>query len=119
MSATAPADRLTPVDDSTGRSIYHDDRRGTYHIWCDERDYDPASTALLLAVSSIQNVEPDELEPLSARIDPDALDAFVTHWNGTAGESSDGTVTFSFSGCEITVRADGEVVIDPDSGAVP
>ena len=117
MSDTAPADRLTPIDDATGRAIYYHERRGTYHTWCDERDYDPASTALLLAVSSVQNIEPDELEPLSARIDPDALDAFVTHDGGAADGSSAGAVTFSFSGCEITVRADGEIVIEPGSGA--
>ncbi|AXR79129.1 HalOD1 output domain-containing protein [Natrarchaeobaculum sulfurireducens] len=118
MSDTAPPDRLTPIDDSTGRTIYFHERRGTYHTWCDEREYDPASTALLLAVSSVRNVEPDELEPLSARIDPDALDAFVSHDGAAAGGSSDATVTFSYAGCAITIRADGEVVIEPDPQSV-
>ena len=112
MSGTAPTDRLTPVDDATERTIYYDDRQGTYHVWCDETDYEPVTLALLVAVSSIRGVEPADLEPLSERIDPDALNALLDHWQGDR-TGVEGSISFSFADCSVTISADGEIVIDP------
>lgn len=53
-----------------------------------------------------------ELEPLYDIVDPDALDQLFQH-------KSDGTprpggeLTFAYSGCEVTVRADGDVIVVP------
>ncbi|WP_049926553.1 HalOD1 output domain-containing protein [Halopiger goleimassiliensis] len=117
MSGTAPTDRLTPVDDDGGRTIYYHDRAGTYHVWCDEADYEPVSLALLVAVSSIRGVEPEELEPLSERIDPDALNALIDHWRADRPHSVEGSISFSFADCTVTISADGEIVIDPEPSA--
>ncbi|THE64869.1 hypothetical protein D8Y22_10890 [Salinadaptatus halalkaliphilus] len=113
MSGTAPTDRLTPVDEPTGRTVYRDDREGTYHTWCDDTDYEPASTALLTVVSSILEIDPIDLEPLSERVDPDALNALVGHWTESPTTPHGGSISFPFADCDVTVRSDGEIVIDP------
>ncbi|ARS90313.1 HalOD1 output domain-containing protein [Natrarchaeobaculum aegyptiacum] len=114
MSGTAPTDRYTSIPDATGRTIYHDERRGTYHVWCDEGEYDPVSTAIVAAVAAIRDVEPETLEPFADSVDPDALNALHGHWTQRESESAAGTITFAYAGCSVTVRADGEVVVDPD-----
>jgi len=113
MSGTAPRDALTPIGDTDGRTVYYDEDRGTYHTWCDGRAYEPVSTALLMTVSSVLGVEPDDLEALSECVDPDALNALFVHWRGDEPRIGDGSVSFTFSQCAVTVHADGEVVIDP------
>ncbi|MFA9501953.1 HalOD1 output domain-containing protein [Natrinema sp. H-ect1] len=113
MSGTAPRDTLTPIGNTDGRTVYYDEDRGTYHTWCDDRAYEPVSTALLMTVSSVLGVEPDDLEALSECIDPDALNALFVHWRGDEPRIGDGSVSFTFSECAVTVYADGEVVIDP------
>ncbi|AFZ72015.1 HalOD1 output domain-containing protein [Natronobacterium gregoryi] len=112
MSGTAPADRLTPVDDIAGRTIYYDSDSESYHTWCVDDEYEPATTALLLTVASVQGVEPDELEALSDRVDPDALNTLVTHWQADT-RHVDGSLSFPFADCTVTVYANGEIVIDP------
>lgn len=117
MSGSSSTDRLTPIGDSAGRMVYYDDHDGTYHTWCDETDYEPVSTALLVAVSSVFGVEPDDLDALSECIDPDALNRIFVHWRGDEPRIGDGAVSFTFSQCAVTVRADGEIVIDPHEQA--
>ncbi|ELY93247.1 hypothetical protein C482_19796 [Natrialba chahannaoensis JCM 10990] len=116
MSGMAPSDRLTPVDEAVGQTVYHNDARGTYHLWCDESEYEPVTVALPLAISSISGVEPAELEPLANSIDPDALNALVTDWRRRSarriGERTD-SISFLFAQHDITIHDDGEIVIDP------
>ncbi|SFB73144.1 hypothetical protein SAMN05444422_101551 [Halobiforma haloterrestris] len=116
MSGTPPTERLTPFDDSTGRTVYYDSATDTYRIWCVEGDYEPVSTAVLVAVASIRGVEPDELEPLPSAVDPDALNSLVEHWHTHDGDAM-GSISFTFADCEVTVSADGEIEID--AAAVP
>ncbi|WP_049922799.1 HalOD1 output domain-containing protein [Halopiger djelfimassiliensis] len=115
MSGKHPTDRLTPIGDSTGCTVYYDDSRGTYHTWFDESQYEPVSTALLAAVSSVLGVEPMDLEPLSACVDPDALNDIFVHWRGDEPRVGDGSISFTFAQCGVTVHEDGEIVIDPET----
>ncbi|WP_436347518.1 HalOD1 output domain-containing protein [Natronorubrum sp. FCH18a] len=116
MSGTT-RDRLTPVTHTVGRPLYYDEGRGTYHAWCTDADYEPVSTGLVMAVSSILEVDPADLELLSTCVDPDALNALVVHWNDAGAEPDRGSITFPFARCTVTVHSDGEIVIDPDSPA--
>lgn len=51
-------------------------------------------------------------EPLYDVVDPDALDQlFQPKSDGTPRPG--GELTFAYSGCEITVRADGDVIVVP------
>lgn len=101
-----------PISDTGGHTIYYDRTQRTYHTWCDDGAYEPVSTALLVIVSAVFDVEPDGLETLSARVEPDALNDLVGHWRD--GEPRDGgSIAFPFAGCLVTVYGDGEIVIDP------
>ena len=110
----ATRDRLTPVTHTVGRSLYYDEGHGTYHAWCTDADYEPVSTGLVMAVSSILEADPADLESLSACVDPDALNALVGHWGERESGGGRNSIAFSFAGCRITVYADGEIVIDPE-----
>ncbi len=113
MSATAPRENLRPIGTTSDRTVYYDEGRGTYHTWCEDDAYEPVSTALLMTVSSVLGVEPDDLEALSECVEPDALNALFIHWRGDEPRVGDGSISFTFSQCSVTVRSDGEIVIDP------
>ncbi|WP_226005452.1 HalOD1 output domain-containing protein [Natrinema salinisoli] len=119
MSGPAPRKTLTAIGDTDGRTVYYDEDRETYHTWCDEGDYEPVSTALLMTVSSVLGVEPNDLEALSECVEPDALNALFVHWRGDEPRVGDGSVSFTFSQCAVTVRSDGEIVIDPTRRHLP
>lgn len=70
------------------------------------------STAIVTAVAAIHDVSIAGLEPLTDRVDPDALDRLFTP--GRCGSPRlDGTLTFQFANCTITVESEGEVRIEP------
>ena len=113
MPEAAPRDTLTSVDETRGRTVYYDEDRGTYHTWCDADAYEPVSTALLLTISSVFEVDPADLETLSESIEPDALNALFGHWQRDGARAGDGSISFPFAGCTVTVHADGELEIEP------
>ncbi|AHF98768.1 hypothetical protein HALLA_07750 [Halostagnicola larsenii XH-48] len=117
MPGNSPSDRLRKVGEATGQVVYYDDGQGTYHTWCDNDESEPVSTALLVTVSSVFGVEPEDLDALGECIDPDALNAIFVHWRGDEPRIGDGSVSFSFSRCDVTVRSDGEIIIDPHTRA--
>lgn len=83
----------------------------TYEVDAAER----VSSSVVAAVAAVSNADPLDLEPLANHVDPEALDAlFADMLDGT--ERAAGTVTFPYSGYEITVSNDGLVtVVDPEA----
>ena len=66
------------------------------------------STAVVEAVAAQMDVLPTELpEKLHDVIDPDSLNSLFT-----SGNSTDGTVTFTYCGYTVTVTADGDVTLE-------
>lgn len=64
-----------------------------------------SSEAVVRAVAAVMNQQLLELEPLHETIDTDALDALLTpSTNGPSRMIR--CVTFTFGGCEVTVRSD-------------
>lgn len=89
------------------------DREPAYEteVGSDER----VSNAILAAVSEATGVDPLELPPLYGCVDTDALDALV----GQRGDRrSVDRVSFSFSGCRVTVTGSGTIRIST-VGATP
>lgn len=74
------------------------------------------STSVVAAVADSKGVDPLDLkERLFDVVDPDALDALFEP--GPFGAERDqGTVTFAMAGCEVVVRADGDVSATPIEG---
>ena len=117
MSSDGPPDRGDRIVSAEGQSVYYDADRGTYHARHDGSE--PIATTLVLAVSSVVDEDPYDLDLLAEHVDPDALNAMVAHWSG-GHPGPDAAITFTYAGCSVTVSADGEVVIDPrDENAVP
>jgi hypothetical protein len=81
---------------------------GTYLVKYDPA-VDPPSVAVVATVASIVEEDPLDLEPLSSVIDPDALDTMVR--TSSAGKRSGISLTFPYSGFEVSVRDDGQVQI--------
>lgn len=68
----------------------------------------PASMAIVATLAEVMDVDPVELEPLHASVDPDALDALVRVRNGMDGDIH---VTLTHEGYTITVSSYGVVTI--------
>ncbi|WP_157971526.1 HalOD1 output domain-containing protein [Halorussus litoreus] len=69
---------------------------------------EPSTSQLVIeAVSEATGSDPTEVGPLYHVIDPDALDRLFA---GTPGRTRvGGRVEFTFAGCDVVVRGDGEV----------
>lgn len=70
------------------------------------------STVIVTAVAAIHDVPIASLETLTDRVDPDALDRLFAPCRG-GSPRIDGTLTFQFADCTITVESEGEVRIEP------
>lgn len=80
---------------------------------------EPPSEAVLTAVSAVSNRKiipntsdddgSDALEPLYDTIDPDALDALFDQIGNES--NSEGSITFTYIGHEITVKNTGEILV--------
>ena len=71
-----------------------------------------ASTAVVLAVAEITDVDALELSPLYEVLDPDALDRSFADDRGS-NRSGEAQITFPFGNCWITVRSDDQIVVVP------
>ncbi|MDG5758491.1 hypothetical protein QA600_03960 [Natronococcus sp. A-GB1] len=77
---------------------------------------DSASEAVLDAVGTAADVDPLELEPLYAVIDPDAIDSLCAHARRTAGNRTH-SLRFSYAGFDVDVRTDGRIRVSDPSAA--
>lgn len=67
---------------------------------------DTRSEAVVRAVANARDADPTDLEPLYNAVDPDALDALFTDGH------ADDRIVFRYCGHEVTVYADGRVLVD-------
>lgn len=68
-------------------------------------DESPLSITVIEALAEVQGISPIDIrQPLYDAIDPDALDQLFTN-------ASDGHVVFTIADHEVTVTADGDVVV--------
>lgn len=70
------------------------------------------STAVRRAVSAVNGRKTASLPPLSAVIDPDALDAHFDP-RSSDGLRTDGDLSFSYGGCHVTVENSESLTIEP------
>ncbi|WP_135366594.1 HalOD1 output domain-containing protein [Halosimplex halophilum] len=66
--------------------------------------------SILEAVAAADRTEALDLPPLSAAVDPEALNALL---DPSGNASAPKRVTFDYAGRTVTVRRDGGVVVDP------
>lgn len=79
-------------------------------VWDEVTDDSDISTTVVTAVARARGVDPTDLPPLYEHIDPEALDALVTH-DVSRARQANLEITFAFAEYGVTVRSDGEVVV--------
>ena len=67
------------------------------------------SQRVIEAVSETTGNDPTEVGPLYHVVDPDALDRLFAPTPGSG--RTGGLVSFTFEGCDVVVRADGEIEV--------
>ena len=67
-------------------------------------------SAISCAISRATGAAVTDLAPLYEYMDPDALHAFVASMRDRERETS---ITFEYEGHDVTVRADGEILVWP------
>lgn len=94
--------------DDVPEAFIYDTENEVYRTTCDlERS---VSTTLLMAISTLEATETEELPPLREAVDPDALDAiFTPRENGSLRR--DGTVSFTYAGYDVTFHSTGELLL--------
>jgi hypothetical protein len=71
---------------------------------------DDISLAVVGAVATFRGIKPVDLPPLTEAVNPDALNRiFRTRAEGSP--RTGGSVSFRYAGSEVTVYADGEIVV--------
>nr|WP_049903834.1 HalOD1 output domain-containing protein [Natrialba aegyptia] len=81
-----------------------------YTTQYDRLDDEPLSVAVATAVATACNEDVTELEPLHYAINADALERlFEPRANGLR---SDGSVSFEYSDCLVTITADGTIQVE-------
>ncbi|WP_253737461.1 HalOD1 output domain-containing protein [Halohasta salina] len=90
---------------NTDTDSHRTDRTDRVSYLSDWRTADSAATAIVLSVADNLDCTPMALPALSTAVDPDALDTVL--------ESGDESivVSFSYAGCEVSLRGDGELVL--------
>ncbi|RQH01839.1 HalOD1 output domain-containing protein [Natrarchaeobius oligotrophus] len=68
------------------------------------------SRAIVTTVATLSGREPEEMERLYDRIDPDSLEAIFEPTSDTAGRNG-GTVSFRLEGYSVTVHGSGTIVV--------
>jgi len=91
-------------------SLTFDRDSGTYRAEFDQ-NRTSASAAVTALLSAVRDCGPTEFAPLYESVDPDALDSFFV--STASGTNRTGLTTFAYSDCEVTVSADGVVLVDP------
>ena len=100
-------------DDLLCRDVVgYDPTSGTYHV---QHDWDGRSSltyTILSTVAAVTGDEPQELEPLSEIVDPDALER-VFEPGRVRGGAKDGCLMIRFNRCLVKLFADGHLEVDP------
>lgn len=90
------------------------DRDDTYHVHLDEDER--LSEALVAAVAALDDTSPDDLPPLDARINVEALDRL---WETDGPDRpATGCLTFTYGGYVVVARSTGTAFLrDVDADA--
>jgi hypothetical protein len=88
----------------------YDPRTGAFHVHHDWSGGESLTELVVCSVAAVAGLEPMDVDPISTRVDTDALESLFAVDDAPAGESA---VTFRLNDCRVTVYGDGEVTIRP------
>ena len=69
------------------------------------------SETVIDAVAAVRGVDPIDLEPLYATIDPDLIDSMPA--GSKSATQSPAELRFTWAGCTVIASADGGVIVEP------
>lgn len=102
---------MTSNDDSRITDVEYDPESDAYIATFDPEAVS-ANAAVIDSVAAVLHRDPLDIEPLYRSVDTDSLDALVQ--TARTKESPYVSVSFRFEGADVTVRADGTIVVAPD-----
>jgi len=88
--------------------VGYDPTTDTYHSQHDWEDSDSLIFTIVTTVSTATGEEVNAMEPLYSAIDPDALEALISHRRDDTLR-----ISFVYEACTITVAGSGEIVVQP------
>lgn len=91
-------------------TVDYEPETGAYRATFDSATVAP-STAVVEAMAAVRGVDPTELPPLFAVVDPQALDRLCAR--RVPDQEGDRTVVFSYLDHEVTVKSLGTIRIRP------
>lgn len=103
--------RVTTTDESRPFDVEYDPGTDAYHASFDPQEVS-ASSAVIESVASVMRCDPLEIDPLYEYVDTDSLDSLVRSGRGKASPYL--STSFRFEEADVTVRADGTIVVAPD-----
>lgn len=105
---------MTTNDDDTGiTDVEYDPDADAYHATFDPETVS-ANAAVIESLAAVLHRDPLDIDPLYEYVDTDALDALIR----SAGVKSSPylSTSFRFENADVTVRADGTIIVAPDDG---
>jgi len=93
--------------DSAESSVPSSELSTTYD---EDRDASLTST-IVQAVATVKDADPTDLDPLQTAVDPDALEGVVSSLGRPAPADREGSVEFTYEGCQVVVTSGGDVTV--------
>lgn len=100
-------------DDSRVSDVEYDPDADAYYATFDPGGVS-ATAAVIDSVAAVLHRDALDIDPLYEYVDTDSLDALIDA--GGAKASPYLSASFRFEDVDVTVRADGTVIVDPDDG---
>ena len=102
---------VTANDDTPDTDVEYDPEADAYRATFDPLTVS-VSTAVIETVAAVLRCDPLDLDPLYEYVDTDSLDSLVR--TGQEKNSPYLSTSFRFEDTDVTVRADGTIVVTPD-----
>jgi hypothetical protein len=99
-------------DTGTERVTEYDPQRRVYVADYRQTGDRELSVTVVHAVLEVTGADPLDVN-LNEAVHPDALNRIFDPPDG-GRSGTDGTLTFAFAGCRVTVESSGEIRVDPD-----
>lgn len=96
----------TSAESDTG----YDPRTGAYRVRHDWHGDSSLTELVVCSVAAVVGLDPVDVDPLTERVDTDALESLFAV---RGGEDVEGSLVFRLNDCRVAVFSDGEVLIRP------
>jgi hypothetical protein len=105
------SDSIPPDEDP-----HYDSDTDSYYVHHNSENGRLPSESVVEAVATARDADPAGMAQLYETIDPDALDAL---FGQTSRETSNGSVSFRFAACTVTVTNNGWTIVSPTRESAP